>query len=597
MDEPKPSTEKRSRHWVQALRPLLWWAGFVLVLLAIHKHQQWIERTRLGFEVTLDGRPLPFEITPTFDGRGIRSGDRLSLGSHTFAITNPKVEPFTTNLFIWYGEHNLGSINLKRAKGTLSVMAKPPAAMITIRGPEFETTLTNSPGTTLSVPTDRYVMEANYSHWRESGEVTVLMNATASWNFAPRLGTLRLTCNRPGTSFQLLKPDDGLVAGGDLPSTIQDLPQGSYKLVGWHHGNRMDQTITATAGVTNSVQVEFQYGTALLETEPSGATVVTENGREWGTTPSTFPELTPGRWRFLLKREGYEVALVSLDITGQETNTFHTNLVSVNYSKSINAAKQYLAEADYDQALAAATEALHAKPNDPNAVAAQKEALGRRSLRRAEGLGKRGDYIAALKELELALQSLPESEEAKQLVAEFKKREPEQIERLKQERLERPKKVFDSILAHVEDADLFDSHELKTSKPVKEVEVRIVDALRNVRPVFQVTRDVSPQPETFEIEANQELSTILATSAGRRKCVIVGGETRDDETQIFFKVLEFKAEAVNKLSIGALIGTPVEVRYVPIHPPRLPQMSDKLKAQLQEGVSNVTARIQSAVGQ
>jgi hypothetical protein len=596
MDERDHNTLKHVSHWARALRPLIWWAAFVLLLLAIHTHQRLMERTRLEFSMSLDGKPLAFEIIATLDGRPITTGDRLSLGSHTFAVTHSKVEPFSTNLFIWYGEHKLGDINLKRAKGTLTIAANPPAATITVRGPEFAMTLTNSTGTTLLVPTDRYVIEAEYSHWREAGEANVFMNTVGSWTFTPLLCTVRLTCNRAGASFQLLKPDNELVEGGDLPYTIQDLPQGNYKLVAWHHGNRRDETLMTKAGVTNSIEVEYEYGAAVLETEPSGATVATENGREWGTTPLTFLELTPGRWRFLLRREGYETAFVSLDVTGQQTNAFQTNLVSVNYVRAVAAARQYLTEADYDRALVATADALQVRPNDPDAVTAQKEALGRKSLRQAEKLGKQDDYIAALRELESALQSLPESEEAKQLQADFKRREPEQIERLKQERLGRPKRVFDSRMAELKDAALFDSHELMTGKPVKEVEAGILNALQNVRPVFQVTRDSSPQPETFEIEANQELSTILATSAGGRKCLIVGGQTRDDETQIYFKVLEFKAEAVNKLSIGALIGAPAEVKYIPIHPSRVPQMTDKLKAQLLEGVSNVTARIQAAIG-
>ena len=90
---------------------------------------------------------------------------------------------------------------------------------------------------------------------------------------------------------------------------------------------------------------------------------------------------------------------------------------------------------------------------------------------------------------------------------------------------------------------------------------------------------------------------MLATSAGRRVCVIVGAQARDDETQIRFKVMEYKTEAVNKFSIGAWIGTPVEVTYVAIHPSRISKVSEKLQARVNEGVSNVTAIVQSAIGQ
>ena len=46
--------------------------------------------------------------------------------------------------------------------------------------------------------------------------------------------------------------------------------------------------------------------------------------------------------------------------------------------------------------------------------------------------------------------------------------------------------------------------------------------------------------------------TVLATSAGRREFLIVGAQTKDDETQILFEVVEYKVEAVEKFSIGNL---------------------------------------------
>jgi hypothetical protein len=133
------------------------------------------------------------------------------------------------------------------------------------------------------------------------------------------------------------------------------------------------------------------------------------------------------------------------------------------------------------------------------------------AIRQAETLGKRGDYIAADKELEAALESLPENGEAKQLLADWKVREPQQFEHLRQERLARGKKLFDSVLARFGDADLFESHELKTGKPVKAVESAILEALK-IHPAFRVAKPKSNDPETFEIEAVQELTTALGAS-------------------------------------------------------------------------------------
>ena len=251
---------------------------------------------------------------------------------------------------------------------------------------------------------------------------------------------------------------------------------------------------------------------------------------------------------------------------------------------------------NYDAALKSVGEALIAKPGDAEALALQQNATGLGSLQRAKQLGLQGDFIGGQKELATTLQIFPDHTEAKALVAEYKRREPEQREKLRLERLEHGNLALNHAFLYKNDADLFPSHEFKTTKPVDQVYAAILDALR-IPPSFMITRNFSPLPETYQIDFRQEFSTYLATSAGRREGVIVCAQTKDDETQILFKLLEYKTEAQIKFSIGNLIGTPVAVNYIPISPARLGQLSEKLQARLTEGVSNVTARIQGAIGQ
>ena len=119
-------------------------------------------------------------------------------------------------------------------------------------------------------------------------------------------------------------------------------------------------------------------------------------------------------------------------------------------------------------------------------------------------------------------------------------------------------------------------------------------ALQNEPPTFKVSFINSPQPETFIIRAFQDFNNVL-TSTGRRECCIVGGQSQNDETTIYFKVLEYKAK--HNVTMPGLLAFKDEVSFVPIHPSRIPDMDDKLRAQIADGVSNVTARIQSALGQ
>lgn len=592
--EKSGTPEKHVQHLLRILRPLFWWLILVLVLYGIRTHQRLMEKTRLNFSVSLQGQAI--DATATLDGKPAFSGQKIPLGNHTFVVTHPKGETFSTNWFIWYGAHNLGTIDLKRTKGILAVTADPPAPLLFIRGPEWSVILTNSSGLTTSVPTDQYTVESRYAHWGRADDITVFAGSTATWRIAPRLGAVKLSCNHSDATFQFLTLDDRQVEAGEFPSLITELPEGSYKLICQHHGHQRKQALSIKAGVTNDNPVEFLYGAAVLETEPAGAVAQDGQGREWGVTPLNLLELLPGTLQLTLHRGGYEPVPVLLEITANQTATFRTNLVSTSYTGAMKSARQYMDAADYKGALQAIGDALIAKPADAEAMTLQREATGLGIIQGAKKLAQQGDYIGGGKELTLALQSLPDNGEIKQLIADFKQREPEQIERLRVERLNRPKQVFDNALGKYKDANLFDEHELKTKKPADEVAGGISRALVSVQPPFAINHDDSPAPDIHLVVATQKFSNGFMSGGGERTCLIVVGQTKDDESQIIFKVLEYQRH--HRLDMNVPINQlPVSEELIPVSPSRFPDMTDKLKAQLQEGVSNVTAIIQGAIGQ
>ena len=460
------------------------------------------------------------------------------------------------------------------------------------RGPEYSTTLTNSPGLNVTIPTDQYIVTARYPHseWQQS--VTVFANIPIALKIAPRFGSLELTCDQQGATYQLLRPNGEPVQTGDLPASLSQLPEGTYKLISWHHNHEWTERLIVNAGKTNNLPIEFKYGMAVLGSSPPGAVVTTPDGRERGVTPLVLNELQPGVWKFNLQLYNYEPAAVSLEISGNQTNSFHTNLVSQSYTGAMRAARQFLNGGKYDEAAASLADAMRVQPNDPAAMTLQNEAIGLGSIARAETLGKQGDFIAGIKELAKAQAALPNNERAKQMLADFKRREPEQIERMRVERLNRGKLAFDSIIkAKYPDGNLFETHEIKTGKPLKDIELPLLSALKGEPLKFSVTK-YNETTDLCEIEATHEFKTALNTIAGQRQLVMVGAQTKDDETQILFRVLEYKAEAVEKFSIGNLIGTPVNVNLIPI---RATGETNKLQMRLVEGVSNVTAIIQSVI--
>jgi tetratricopeptide (TPR) repeat protein len=477
------------------------------------------------------------------------------------------------------------------------IKCDPPALRLSVKGPEFSTLLTNATDFNETVPTDTYRVHVRYTRWNEEADVLVAANATTAREFAPKFGALDITCNKSGATFELLrKANERAIQSGTLPVVISELPAGNYGLKISYRGQAKTETVTVKFGLTNQIKTEFAFGTAILETRPAEAAVSDREGRYLGQTPLTLSELQPGSWTFQLKLPGYEPATTTLEIAANETQSFRTNLISFGYKSAMRAARDHMQTGDYDRALNAVGDALLAKPNDAEAMELQREASGLAAIKKAKALASSGNYIEAGTLLAEALKAVPDNAEVMGLQTEYKKHEAEQLDRARQEGLTRTKTLFDSIMAKSPDAALFETQEVKTAKPAKDLQLAINHALQNGQPPLKVVRSTTPRPETFFIEAVQEFSTALATSAGRRHCFIVGGQTKDDETQILYKVLEYKTEAVNKFSLGNLIGAPAAVNYVPLHASRV-QMTEALKTRVQEGTKLISDRIQRAVGQ
>ena len=285
---------------------------------------------------------------------------------------------------------------------------------------------------------------------------------------------------------------------------------------------------------------------------------------------------------------------MTFSIAGNQTNTLHTNLVSQSYTGAMLVARRFMNEGQYDEAAQSLADALRVQPGDAAATSLQNEAVGLGFMARAESFGRQGDYIAGIAELEKALKVLSDNDRAKQMLADFKRHEPEQIERMRGERLDRGKQVFEALIKErYPDGDLFKTHEMTTSKAPKEIELPLLQALKAEPLKWNVTK-YNEGTDLFAIEAVQEFSTVLATSAGRRQLVMVGTQTKADETQILFKVLEYKVEAKEKFSIGNWIGAPAAVNYLPI---RATGETNKFQLRIAEGVSNVTSIVRGVIGQ
>ena len=191
---------------------------------------------------------------------------------------------------------------------------------------------------------------------------------------------------------------------------------------------------------------------------------------------------------------------------------------------------------------------------------------------------------------------MPDNDEAKNLLADYKQRASVQAEQAKAEQLNQLQTEFDAWMSQNPDSSLFDTRELKTTKSSQAVAAAIRETLVNDVPQFKLTRDDSPKPGLFAFDAEQEIMTYLNTSGGRRRCVIVVGQTKDDEIKVLFKIIEYKTEAVNKFSIGNMIGTPVAVNYVALDASK-GNLNNDQKTQIAGGIHFITDHIQKAIAQ
>jgi len=569
---PTPVLETRNGYWLRVLRPLFWWLFLVLALFAIHQHQLAMERTRLYCSVTMYETNVLYDAVGTLDGHQISSGDKISLGSHQFTITEPKAESFTTNFFAWYGRHDFGRINLKREVGTLNVTAEPAARMIVITGPEFSLTLNDSTGTNLLVPTDRYRVGAQYARWSNARDYDVTAGNTTSCNFAPQLGTISVTCNELPAAFELQDAKGNVVEKGDVPSVITGLPAGRYSVLVTHHDHALKQGIIVSAKGTNDVPFHFAFGAARFESVPPGAKVLTTNGLYLGTTPVVVTELPPSTADYRLQLDGYDAVSVSVTVAEGQTNTASATLVSLSYLGSMRTARQDMAGGNYRNALNSLEQALIAKPGDADALHMQTTAKGREMVQEAKDFAGRHDYSAAEKKLQGALDILPDDVEATSLQASYKSREAEQqksnaerqqadtaasAEKQRVERINGPEEYFAKLMSETPNSADFVQHRINGSGNAADLRNKIADALsKSLLLKFTIERNEEAFSGGFFIQGKMSMLD------GFRRCFVVGGQAADGKVAIVFKVMEYTW--LPNLTLSALVSKPGDEKAIPL---------------------------------
>lgn len=553
--------EKQSvGHWWRTLRPLFWWMLIVLGLFGFRENEKMMNRMRVNFAVVNQGNEVTAGADARLDGRPITSGQKFWLGKHTLTIGYPKANDFTANFDGHYGApQDFGPITLQRSTGQLLVSANPPAQRITINGSEASVTLNDVASTNLVLPTDTYLIQAEYPRWSQRQKLAVSANAIAPCTFAPPLGALHLTGNREGATYVVQDANGQNVENGTLPATVTGLVAGNYQIVGQYHLRPMIVPTRVIAGTTNYAPLEFVLGGARLESLPAGADVRAADGSFLGRTPLVVPDLPPPTARFDLSLSGYEPASVTVEVVAEQTNSCQTNLLSLSYGQAVRAAKAQRAAANFSAVLVACADALAIKPDDAEILALQSEAKG--------VLGKQAEALQVANQQEAIAQA-------------------------KLEQLKRPKLEFDKLCAQSPDATLFEQHELTAKKPAKELVAALTQAMQSPPRPFEESGPRWPDGKTYTAVWRQTFSMGLLGGM-ERHCLLVVGEASDGETQVWFKILEYQ---VKSTLVANNLNVQQQKQMTPISPSRM-QMDLLLENRIKEGVKMVTDKIQTAISQ
>ena len=514
--------------WIARLwRPMCTRTALALLaalIIAGSCHYHYAPRTRLVFEVRMDGQIVKDEFAygATLGAVPIKSGNVVSVGRHEFRVTMPDAIPFHRRIFVRYGTNDLGQVDLTRNRAQLNLLVKPAAKRLELSGPYEHLHLTNSSGTTASIPVGRYAGLAHYDYFTEKFVLTVATGQSKVYRIEPAVGAVRLTSQPAGAQFQLTSIGrKGVDIKGDAPTLAAPLPEGSYRLRMWRDHYLRETNFTLKRGLTNTVEIVFEYGEITVISQPDHAVIYTD-GKAAGRTPATFRYLRPGHYQFRLEQPGYYPAEWSTDVRARSSLVLATNLISYRFSNALDFARLELTASapNYPRALESIEVALVEKPGDPEATA-----------------------------LKTKLEDLLKEAERRQ--AERNKAEEREA------RQRHPAVVFQQFAEKRRYAELFPTQSLHLRAQLEQIRAAVLRALA-ARPPWNVLLDTQPDDHTCLLEAD-----FMSLVQGKRNVVVVAGQVTDEDVDVFFKIWDY---ALDKNTDPSPVRGVTGDNYLPVHP-------------------------------
>ncbi len=495
-----PPDSKRQRN--AAFRPLLIWIGVSVILLAWDFHKKGAARTRIAFEVLVEGQPVRDNraYTATVGNLRVIPGSIIPIGWRTFHITLPDAEPVQRSLSIWYGPNDIGSVDLEWMRGQLDLQIEPKVKEVHLVGPHYSFSLTNSTGTSVSIPVGTYRVTSIFEHFSDERQISVSRDGPHRVLIKPPAATIRLSSDPSEGQFRLIGAGQRrLRVEGRVPTEIEALPPGKYELQVWRGDYVKTREITLIAGDNTEIKTTFDYGHVKLTSEPSGAKVFLEN-KEIGATPKTVTELKPGSYRFRLTLDDFHPTGFDVEIHGGDSVSLSTNLLSLRFTAAIEFAERQLRSRspDYSTALVGLENALKERPGDPDALALK--------TRLEEGFAS----LQAKTAEKMKLQAIAAK---KKLAADS----------------------FESLTSPYRNANLFDTHSWVVTSDLKSVRDAVLRTVGETTIPWNIDRENQVNEETLIFFGKPKGIVSL-----ERLCVILISEIQPGETHVYAKFWDYQ---------------------------------------------------------
>ncbi len=540
----------------KALRPLLWWLVLSTILLTWQFHRRQEQRALIEFTVSLEGQSVRPAYRAELNDLPFDSGHHSGLWHKTLTIQAQDAEPFSTNVFVWYGGKDLGNIKLTRSRGTLDLSIRPVAVRVSVNGSETNYNFHASTHESLSLPTGRYQVTTDFARFSTNKEVEILASQTSHLLFDPGVTALHLISQPTNAEFELrctALPDISIRS--NTPVVLTDLPSGQYQLRIWRGEYQKTVPLRLNRALgTNELTVEFDYAQLAITSKPAGAHI-TEGDKSIGTTPTNLT-LPAGLHGLEVAKDGFRATNFSLTLEANENRSLAVVLPSLAYLEAIERTQSHLsgAFADLDRAQESLDKALQIEPNAPDALKIKQLIVFQRHLRDARELRRTGVFWKADIEVDEALKISPADAEALVLKRDVEKDMQSAAQTKAAARREHPAKIFEERVSHLKHADLFPSQKMEFAGQIGTARAALVRALEK-NPSWSIRQNDTDDDDTTIIQADTK------GLASRQAVFLVVAQTADNAIEVHFKLFLYSLGSNIHIGLSGIS----EDSYKPAH--------------------------------